>query len=118
EDFARFLLPDHLGQIGRTVSAVKARNIGIGLLEYRVFPAGEGKIAHHMERMPAAHGPSRDHGNHDLWHEPYEPLDLEDVEPVHSVVAHITLMAARTLVAAAAKRVNAVFWRWPLGRKQ
>jgi hypothetical protein len=40
EDFARFFLSYHFGQIGRTITGIKAGYIGIGLLKDGMFSAG------------------------------------------------------------------------------
>src|SRR5262245_56052788 len=42
---------------------------------------GQGQVAHDMEAVAPAGGPSRHDTDDDLGHEPDEPLHLEDVEP-------------------------------------
>ena len=63
EDLPCELLADLTSQIGRAVSAVEARNVGVCLLESCVFAAGECKITHDVEacgrRLPPIRAPRR-----------------------------------------------------------
>ncbi len=58
-----------------------ASDVGVGLLEPGVLPAGDGQVAHHVQRVAAAGRPPGHHGDDDLGHGADEPLHLEDVQP-------------------------------------
>jgi len=81
EDLPGPLLADHPRQVGRSKASVEAGDVGVGLLEQAVLRAGDGEVAHHMERVAAADRPTGNHRKHDLGHEPDQPLALQNVEP-------------------------------------
>src|SRR5690606_32234850 len=76
EYFSSFFLADHFGQVGRAVTAVKASNVSVSLLEYGMFLTGEGQITHHMQTMSSSNSPTRNYGNNHLRHKPNETLDF------------------------------------------
>src|ERR1019366_2161828 len=81
EDLPSPLLAHHPGEVGGPESAVKAGHVSVGLLEAGLLTAGDGQVAHHMEAVAAAGGPTGDDADHDLRHESDQPLHLKDVEP-------------------------------------
>ena len=118
EDLAGELLPDLPGQVRRPEAAVERADVGIGLLEASVLCAGQGEVADHVQAVTTAGGPAVDERDHDLRHEPDQPLHLEDVQPPERgridacrVVAGGVLIAgsaADPLVPSAAERPAAV----------
>ena len=81
EDLAGELLADLAGEVGRAEPAVEAGDVGVGLLEAGVLGAGQRQVAHDVQAVPAAGRPARHDADHDLGHEPDQPLHLEDVQP-------------------------------------
>ncbi len=71
-----------------------------------------------MEAVTATDRPSRDYGDHDLWHEPDQALDLKDVESselrgINPCVALVlvSVLAPYPLIASRAECPSAVLWR-------
>ena len=120
EDLPSELLPDLAGEEGGTEAAVEARDVGVGLLEPRMFAAGDREVTDDVQRMPAAGGPPRGHTDNDLGHEPDQPVHLHDVETpvagrvdrrsglavVHGVA--VAVLASDALVASRAERPPAI----------
>jgi len=118
EDLPGTLLADLAGEERRTVSAVERGDIGIGLFEHGVFSGGEREVAHDMEAMTAADGPTGHDGDHHFGHESNESLHLQDVEPSESCdvtsLRSFVLVAVRSanpLVTAGTERPAAILWR-------
>jgi len=105
EDLASELLADHSGQVRGSIAGVEASDIGVGLLEPRVFGTREGEIADDVQGMASARRPAGYDGDHDLRHEPDESLDLEDVQAAGPTRLHrvrpAVLRRRRVLVAVA-----------------
>ncbi len=112
EDLAGSLLTALPGEQRRTVAAVEARHIGIGLLELAVLATGDRQVAHHVQAVPAADRPAIHHGDHDLGHEANQPLTLENVQTSEateigsagSALVLVAVLAADALITAGAKR--------------
>ena len=118
EDLPCELLTHLAGEVGAAEPAVEARHVGVGLLEPGVLLAGEGEVGHHVQAVATAGRPAGHHADHDLRHEPDEPLHLEDVQPPGTarldalggvpVGVLVTVLAADSLIAAAAERPAAI----------
>ena len=124
EDLAGELLADLAGEVGRPEAAVERADVGVGLLEARVLAAGEGEVGDDVQAVPAAGRPARDHAEHDLRHEPDQPLALQDVQPAEPRLVDgvgglplgvlVAGAAADPLVAAGAERPAAVLGARPV----
>ena len=73
--------------------------------------AGQGHVAHDVQAVPAAHGPSWHHGDHHLVHEADLALDVQDVESVDPVLAFVAGVGPDILIATAAERPAPVLGR-------
>ena len=92
--------------------------ISIGLLEDGVFTRGDREITYDVQTVTSSDSPARNNGNHDLGHEPDEPLDFEYVEPAEARLIRLTgplilipVRASDPLIAAGAERPPAVLGR-------
>ena len=103
EDLAGEFLAGLSRQVGAAEAAVERTDIGVGLLEPGVLAAGEGQVAHHVQRVPATGCPAVDQADDGLGHEPDQSLHLEDVQPTGPRRVHrLGGVAGGVLVAAAA----------------
>ena len=93
EDLAGELLADLAGEVRRPEAAVEAAHVGVGLLEPAVLGAGEGQVADHVQGVPTAGRPAVDHADHDLGHEPDQPLALQDVQPAELGLVDVSRQA-------------------------
>ena len=128
EDLAGELLADLAGEVGAAEAAVEAGDVGVGLLEAGVLRAGDREVGDDVQAVPAAGRPARHHADHDLGHEPDEPLHLEDVQPTGApgldrvggvaLGVLVAVLAADALVAAAAERPAAVLRRRSVAGEQ
>ena len=123
EDLPRLLLAHLTCQQRRAVAAVEARHVRIRLLEDGVLLARERQVTHHVQAVPAAHGPARHHGDDHLGHEADQPLHLEDVKPAQAArvglaglvaLVLVAVLAADALVSARAEGPPAVLGRGPV----
>ena len=76
EDFASTLLANHFGEVGGSVSTVKAGHVGVGLFEDGMFFGRNGEVTDDMEGVSTSDCPTRDDCHDDLWHKPNETLYL------------------------------------------
>jgi putative acyl-CoA dehydrogenase len=81
EDLTRELLPHLASQVRRSETAVEAPDVRVGLLETGVLAARQGQVADDVEAVPPAGRPAGNHADHDLRHEPDQPLSFQDVQP-------------------------------------
>src|SRR5687767_12795973 len=80
EDLSRALLAYLSRQQRRAITAVEAGHVGIGLLEDGVLTTGDRQIAHDVQAVTAADGPTWDGCDHDLGREANQPLHLQDMQ--------------------------------------
>ena len=128
EDLAGELLPDEAGEVRRPETAVEAGDVAVGLLEAGVLGARQGQVAHDVQAVPAARRPPRHDADHDLGHEPDQPLALEDVQAAGasridrvrrlSFGVLVAVLAADALIAAAAERPSAILRRRAVAGEQ
>ncbi len=132
EDLPSDLLAHLPGQISRAEPGIKRTHISIGLLESRLLGRCDSQITNHMQRMPATSRPAIHQRDHHFWHEPDQPLHLQDVQPatlgcrapgVHGVSSVavgvlVTRASPDPLIATRAKSPPAIFGRGPIAGQQ
>ncbi len=128
EDLASELLANLFGEIGRTETAVEARDRGVCLLEDRVLSARDREVSHRVQRVTSAHSPAWHYTDDDLGHHADQALDLEDVEPSRAgrvdrvggfaIGIAVAVAATDALVAAGTKRPAAIFGRRAVAGQQ
>src|SRR5262249_30351463 len=118
EDFARLLLADLPREERRPIAAVEASDVGVRLQKARVLTTRERQIAHDVQAVAAADGPSRDDGDDDLRHEADQALHFEDVEPAEPrrvdaalPLVFVAVLATNPLITARAERPTSVLRR-------
>ncbi len=124
EHFPCPFLPDHSCEVCRTVAAIEAGDVGVGLFEDGVFTACDGEVADDVEAVAAADSPPRHDRNDDLGHKSDESLYFEDVQApgsrrVDSIAGFtvgvlVAASATDPLVASRTEGPAAIFWRWPV----
>ncbi|CAB4687017.1 unannotated protein [freshwater metagenome] len=121
EDFAGKLLTNLASQKRAAIAGVERCNIGICLLEARVLARRNRKVSDHVERVPAAGGPSRHQCDHDFRHKANHALNLENVKAtaaagvdarcVFAVGIFVAVLTTHALISAARESPAAILGR-------
>ncbi|CAB4572770.1 unannotated protein [freshwater metagenome] len=120
ENLASEFLSDLTGEVRRTESTIETGHIGIGLFELCMFCTCKREIAHNVKTVSATGSPTRNNADHNLGHEPNEPLHFKDVESAatrwvncvgsFAVGVLVAVLAANSLIAAGAEGPATVSW--------
>ena len=121
EDLACSFLADHASEVRRTISAIEAGDVGVGLFKDGVLGARDRQVTDHVKAVSAANRPPWDDRDDNFWHETDQALDLEDVQArcagrvdafcCFAIRVLIPGSTPDSLIASGTKRPPSILWR-------
>ena len=115
-DLPSLALAHDSSQIPRTKATIKTADSGSCLTEDSVIRR-EAEITEEMKHLPSPDRVARHQSDHNLGQAANDPLQIKNIQPWETVVAHVPPVASHALVASGAKSMGTV-WSGTNSREQ